>query len=96
LTTPILTMHPVRQRRLDYGWQPMQFIGRLEILAQLAGVDLPKTYELLRALFLWEQHREPVPPAYSTLIEHVFRNPHALSNPRVTAPIEAEHTRASC
>jgi hypothetical protein len=88
------TMHPCRCRRLTYGWQPMQLIGRIEILAQQAGIDLPKTYELLRALFLWEQHREPIPERYAVLIEYAFRHPNALLAERV--PSDAGHARASC
>jgi hypothetical protein len=89
--------HPCRQRRLTYGWQPMQLIGRIEILAQYAGIDLPKTYELLRHLFLWEQHREPLPEQYAVLIEYAFRNPNALLPERTATPqSEAGHARASC
>jgi hypothetical protein len=82
-------VHPVRHRRLAYGWQPMQLIGRIEILAQYAGIDVPKTYELLRHLFLWEQHREPIPEPYAVLIEYALRHPHALI-PERTAPPQSE------
>jgi hypothetical protein len=92
-----LTIHPCRQRRLTYGWQPMQLIGRIEIIAHHAGIDLPKTYELLRHLFLWEQHREPIPETYAVLIEYALRYPNALVPERTAPPpSDAEHARASC
>lgn len=89
--------HPCRSRRLAFGWEPMQLIGRIEILAHHAGIDLPKTYELLRHLFLWEQHREPIPELYAVLIEYALRYPNALI-PECTAPSpsEAGHARVSC
>jgi hypothetical protein len=89
------TLHPCRQRRLTYGWQPMQLIGRIEIIAAHAGIDLPKTYELLRYLFLWEQHREPLPDQYAVLIEYAFRYPNALLPERAATPSSnAGHARA--
>jgi hypothetical protein len=94
--TTTFAVHPCRERRLTYGWQPMQLIGRIEILAQHAGIDLPKTYELLRNLFLWEQHREPLPEQYAVLIEYAFRNPNALLPERVDPPSDAGHARACC
>ncbi|WP_436526190.1 hypothetical protein [Actinoplanes sp. HUAS TT8] len=72
------TLHPCHRRRLAFGWQPLQLIGRIEVLAHAAGITLPKTYELLRYLFLWEQHREPIPERYAVLIEYAFRHPYAL------------------
>jgi hypothetical protein len=94
--TTTLAVHPCRQRRLTYGWQPMQLIGRIEILAEHAGIDLPKTYELLRHLFLWEQHREPLPEQYAVLIEYAFRNPNALLPQSADPQSNAGHARASC
>ncbi len=94
MTTHGSVMHPCHQRRLTYGWQPMQLIGRIEILAEHAGIDLPKTYELLRYLFLWEQHREPLPDQYAVLIEYAFRNPNALLPERVEPPSHAERACA--
>lgn len=94
--TTTLAVHPCRQRRLTYGWQPMQLIGRIEILAHYAGITLPKTYELLRFLFLWEQHREPIPERYAVLIEYAFRYPNALIGERTAPPSDAGHARASC
>ncbi|AGL14262.1 hypothetical protein [Actinoplanes sp. N902-109] len=70
----------------------MQLIGRIEILAHHAGIDLPRTYELLRYLFLWEQHREPIPQPYAVLIEYALRHPYALLSERTAAPQSpAEH-----
>ncbi|MEV6842027.1 hypothetical protein [Actinoplanes sp. NPDC051411] len=95
MTTHTAVMHPCRQRRLTYGWQPMQLIGRIEILAQHAGIDVPKTYELLRHLFLWEQHREPIPEPYAVLIEYALRHPNALIPERTATPqSDAEHACA--
>lgn len=98
-TTLTPTVHPCRSRRLAYGWEPMQLIGRVEILAAHAGIVVPKTYELLRYLFLWEQHREPIPESYAVLIEYALRHPHALVPQRIAAPTppsDAGHARASC
>lgn len=94
--TTTYAMHPVRQRRLNQGWQPMQLIGRVEVVADHAGIDLPKTYELLRNLFLWEQHREPIPAPYGLLIEYALRYPNALIPERTTPQSEAGHACASC
>ena len=93
-TTLSPAVHPCRSRRLAYGWQPMQLIGRIEILAYYAGIDLPKTYELLRHLFLWEQHREPIPEPYAVLIEYALRHPNALIPERTALPSNAGHARA--
>ena len=95
MTATTTVFHPCRQRRLTYGWEPMQLIGRVEIVAQHAGIDLPKTYELLRNLFLWEHHREPLPEQYAVLIEYAFRYPNALIPGRTAPPpSNAEHASA--
>jgi hypothetical protein len=72
-------MHPVRQRRLSRGWEPTQLVGRMKILAHGEGIPLPKTYLLLRAVFLWENHRAPLPGRYARLIDRALTSP---SRPR--------------
>ncbi|GAB3855849.1 hypothetical protein GCM10029963_51250 [Micromonospora andamanensis] len=68
----VSVMHPARQRRLLRGWEPVQLIGRLRIEAAKDGVTLPKTYLLVRLLFLWENHRIPLPGYYAGLIARVL------------------------
>jgi hypothetical protein len=61
-----------RQLRLARGWEPVQMIGRMKILAERDGITLPQVWHLLRLVFLWENHREPVPAAYDGLLNRVF------------------------
>jgi len=61
-----------RQPRLSRGWQPVQMIGRMRILAGRDGVVLPKTWLLLRLVFLWEHHRAPLPGYYAWLLHQIF------------------------
>jgi hypothetical protein len=63
-----------RQPRLERGWEPVQMIGRLRIAAGRDGVALPKTWLLIRLVFLWENHRTPVPGYYAGLLNRVFDN----------------------
>lgn len=70
MTAP--TSHPCRQRRLARGWEPVQLIGRMKIEADRDGITLPKTYILLRLLFLWENHRAPMPGYYTHLLGRIF------------------------
>lgn len=66
-----------RQRRLARGWQPVQLIGRLRIVADRDGSTLPKTYLLLRLMFEWENQRTPLPDAYGTWLAAIFdADPH--------------------
>ncbi len=69
------TMHPCRQRRLSRGWEPVQLIGRMKIEAAKDGFTLPKTYLMLRWLFLWENHRTPVPGYYAGLLARILGTP---------------------
>ncbi len=62
----------------------MQLIGRMKILAARDGVDLPKTYELLRELFLWEQHRTRMPGYYAGLLHRILESP----NPFGARPVQ--------
>jgi hypothetical protein len=64
-----------RQPRLSRGWTEVQLIGRMKIAANRDGVTLPKTYLLLRAVFLWENHRAPLPGYYARLLVSVFETP---------------------
>ncbi|MER6592103.1 hypothetical protein ABT214_09670 [Micromonospora purpureochromogenes] len=64
-------MHPARQRRLLRGWEPVQLIGRMRIEAAKDGVTLPKTYLLVRLLFLWENHRLSLPGYYAGLLTRI-------------------------
>jgi hypothetical protein len=61
-----------RQDRLSRGWEPIQLIGRLRIAAQRQGVPLPRTWLLLKVVFLWENRRQPVPGVYADLLHQVF------------------------
>jgi hypothetical protein len=83
-TTPIVHSYRWRQPRLARGWDSVQLIGRMKILAARDGVELPKTYQLVRQIFLWEQHRAPLPGYYATLLGRVFESP----NPFGTGPIQ--------
>ncbi len=71
------TMHPCRQRRLCRGWEPVQLIGRLRIEAAKDGRTLPKTYLLVRLLFLWENDRLPLPGYYAGLLARIHGEPSA-------------------
>ncbi|MEV0397559.1 hypothetical protein [Polymorphospora rubra] len=73
-----------RQSRLARGWEPVQLIGRMKILAARDGVELPKTYVLLRYVFLWEQRREELPGYYAHLLDRIFDTP----NPFGTGPVQ--------
>ncbi|MFI7431457.1 hypothetical protein ACIBPB_31175 [Micromonospora sp. NPDC049836] len=68
----VAVMHPARQRRLLRGWEPVQLIGRMRIEAAKDGVILPKTYLLVRLLFLWENHRLPLPGYYASLLTRIL------------------------
>lgn len=47
-------------------------LGRMKIVADREGVALPKTWLLLRLVFLWENQRAPVPAVYAGLLAQVF------------------------
>ena len=71
-TTPAAGSRSWRQLRLARGWEPVQLIGRLRIAATRDGIALPQTWLLVRWLFLWENHREPLPGLYSRLLTAVY------------------------
>jgi hypothetical protein len=72
--TTALVPYPWRQLRLQRGWEPVQLIGRMRIAASRDGMALPKTWLLIRLVFLWENHRTPVPGYYARLLDRVFDN----------------------
>ncbi len=73
-----------RQPRLARGWEPVQLIGRMKILAARDGVTLPKTYELIRSMYLWEHHRAELPVYVASLLGRIFDGP----NPFVARPVQ--------
>lgn len=83
-TTPTPAAYRWRQPRLARGWEPVQLIGRMKILAGRDGVTLPKTYLLVRLIFLWEHHRAPVPAYVASLLGRIFDGP----NPFGIGPIQ--------
>jgi hypothetical protein len=46
----------------------------MRIAASRDGMALPKTWLLIRLVFLWENHRTPVPGYYARLLDRVFDN----------------------
>ena len=71
-TMPMLTARSWRARRLARGWTEVQLIGRMKLAARAEGVSLPRTYQLARWMFLWENHRAPVPAYYADLFSVAF------------------------
>ncbi|MDQ7904828.1 hypothetical protein RB614_09875 [Phytohabitans sp. ZYX-F-186] len=65
-------MTELRRLRLSRGWDPVQLIGRMKILAAGDGTVLPPVYLLVRLLFLWENHRAPMPSYYVGLLDRVY------------------------
>lgn len=70
-----------RQQRLARGWEPVQLIGRMRIAAGRDGITLPKTWLMVRVVFLWENHRIPVPGYYAGLLARIYTS----TIPRKTA-----------
>ncbi|WP_319463965.1 hypothetical protein [Micromonospora sp. RTP1Z1] len=83
-TTPVQASYRWRQPRLARGWEPVQLIGRMKILAARDGVELPKTYQLIRDIYLWEHHRADLPAPVASLLGRIFDHP----NPFGTGPIQ--------
>lgn len=65
-------MTKLRELRLSRGWEPVQLIGRMKIAAEQDGMSLPAVYLLVRLLFLWENHRAPMPTHYVRLLDRVY------------------------
>jgi len=84
MTTTAPTVYRWRQPRLARGWEPVQLIGRMKILAARDGIELPKTYQLIRDIYLWEHHRADLPAHVASLLGRIFDGP----NPFVTRPAQ--------
>ena len=65
-------MTKLRLLRLSQGWEPVQLIGRLKIEAARDGHTLPPVYLMVRLVFLWENHRTPLPTYYVHLLDRVY------------------------
>lgn len=65
-------MTKLRSLRLSRGWDPVQLIGHMKVLAASDGVSLPAVYLLVRLVFLWENHRAPLPAYYVGLLDRVY------------------------
>ena len=65
-------MTELRRLRLSQGWEPVQLVGKMKILAARDGMSLPAAYLLVRLLFLWENHRAPMPTYYVSLLDRVY------------------------
>ena len=65
-------MTELRRLRLSQGWEPTQLIGRMKILAASEGITLPHVYLLVRLVFLWENHRAPMPYYYVGLLDRIY------------------------
>jgi hypothetical protein len=47
----------------------------MKIVASQEGMRLPRTYRLIWEMFLWENHRVPVPGDYADLLYRAFTTP---------------------
>lgn len=65
-------MTELRLRRLSRGWDPVQLIGKMKILAARDGVTLPAAYLLVRLVFLWENRRAELPAYYAGLLNRIY------------------------
>ncbi|MEU5949894.1 hypothetical protein ABZ793_30685 [Micromonospora sp. NPDC047465] len=52
----------------------------MKILAGRDGITLPKTYVMVRQLFLWEQHRAALPTYYRSLLGRIFDSPYSAGS----------------
>ncbi|BCJ30538.1 hypothetical protein Asera_46460 [Actinocatenispora sera] len=64
--------NPYRSARLSRGWEPVQLIGRMKVLAGREGLALPDTWLMARQVFLWENLREPVPGYFRYLMSRAL------------------------
>ncbi|MGV9976659.1 hypothetical protein ACWDUH_03145 [Micromonospora wenchangensis] len=90
-TTPASAAYRWRQPRLARGWETVQLIGRMKILAARDGVELPKTYQLVRDFYLWENHRADLPTYMASLLGRIFDQPNTFG----TGPIHHLPTKAA-
>jgi hypothetical protein len=65
-------MTKLRMLRLSRGWEPVQLIGKMKILADRDGVALPAVYQLVWLVFLWENHRIELPGYYAGLLARIY------------------------
>ena len=65
-------MTELRLLRLSRGWDPVQLIGRMKILAERDGVTLPHVYQLVWLVFLWENARITIPGYYAGLLRRIY------------------------
>ena len=65
-------MTKLRLLRLSRGWEPVQLIGRMKILAGRDGMPLPAVYLLVRLVFLWENQRAELPGYYAGLLARIY------------------------
>jgi hypothetical protein len=65
-------MTKLRMLRLSRGWEPVQLIGRMKILADRDGMTLPAVYQLVWLVFLWENNRVQVPGYYAGLFSRIY------------------------
>ncbi|WP_406041753.1 hypothetical protein OG799_35285 [Micromonospora sp. NBC_00898] len=83
-----------RRPRLARGWEPVQLIGRMKILAARDGIELPKTYQLIRDIYLWEHHRADLPAPVASLLGRIFDHPNPFGTGPIThLPMKAVRTR---
>ena len=68
-------MTRLRLLRLSQGWEPVQLIGKMKILADRDGVALPAVYQLVWLVFLWENSRIPIPGYYAGLFARIYGEP---------------------
>lgn len=68
-------MTRLRMLRLSRGWDTVQLIGKMKHLADRDGVTLPKVYQLVWLVFLWENHRIAVPGYYAGLLARIYGEP---------------------
>ena len=93
-TTTAAPSYRWRQPRLARGWEPVQLIGRMKILAARDGIELPKTYQLIRDIYLWEHHRADLPAHVASLLGRIFDTPNPFGTGLIThLPMKAVRTR---
>jgi hypothetical protein len=79
-------MTRLRLLRLSRGWEPVQLIGKMKILADRDEVPLPAVYLLVRLVFLWENHRATMPGYYAGLLSRVYGEPIRVPMPTPAGP----------
>jgi hypothetical protein len=67
-----MTGVPFRRLRLSHGWEPAELCARIKFHADRYGVPVAPVWVLAQRVFLWENHREQIPPLYAVLLSEVF------------------------